>query len=696
MYTTHELEKHSVYPRRCGAAMMVEYTGEKLGNYRLMRLLGRGGFADVYLGEHIYLQTAAAIKVLRMQLTDEALEKFLVEARTVARLSHPNIVSVLEFGLERATPFLVMNYAPYGSLRQRHPRGSLLPAAAIVFYVEQVAAALQYAHDRRVIHCDIKPENMLLGQNEALMLSDFGIAVSLQNIQSAVTQGLPIASGVAGTMTYMAPEQLEGKPSFASDQYALGVVVYEWFCGTPPFSGSAVEVAAQHLRAAAQPLRERVSSLPPAIEQVVMRTLAKDPQERFVSTREFAGALEAACRSAPSLLHSSKIISLPSSPRVPGNTSLLLSSANFPADGHISYTVAAPLQDTPVAAEASALPARWTRQLQDARRMVSRRKVIVGLAGLTAAGLVTVLGTGRLWYPLFRPRVTAGPQKPKQEVIPNISATAEAVINAAATRPAVTSSGMNSLDFFVRGGDNTLWHRRYDGNWHGWEPLGVLAYDPAVVYWGSGRLDMFARETTDGYTAAALQHRWYDGSWHDWETLGGALTSDPAVTSSSPGQLDILARGIDNGIWYNHYDGSLHDWGALGGVSLSAPAVTSFSPGRIDVFVRGSDNALWYRWFAGQWSDWTPLGGSFVSDPAVTSWGPGRLDIFVIGSDNTLQHKWYDGNWNDWISLGGALTSSPAAVTWGINRLDVFARSTDNTLVHIGFDGAWSAWEVFR
>src|SRR3989440_315258 len=519
MYTTHELEKHSVYPRRCGAAMMVEYTGEKLGNYRLKRLLGRGGFADVYLGEHIYLQTAAAIKVLRMQLTDEALEKFLVEARTVARLSHPNIVSVLEFGLERATPFLVMNYAPYGSLRQRHPRGSLLPAAAIVFYVEQVAAALQYAHDRRVIHCDIKPENMLLGQNEALMLSDFGIAVSLQNIQSAVTQGLPIASGVAGT-------------------------------------------------------------------------------------------LEAACRSAPSLLHSPKIISLPSSPRVPGNTSLLLSSANFPADGHISYTVAAPLQDTPVAAEASALPARWTRQLQDARRMVSRRKVIVGLAGLTAAGLVTVLGTERLWYPLFRPRVTAGPQKPKQEAIPNISATAEAAINAAATRP--------------------------------------------------------------------------------------ALTSDPAVTSSSPGQLDILARGVDNGIWYNHYDGSLHDWGALGGVSLSAPAVTSFSPGRIDVFVRGSDNALWYRWFAGQWSDWTPLGGSFVSDPAVTSWGPGRLDIFVIGSDNTLQHKWYDGNWNDWISLGGALTSSPAAVTWGSNRLDVFARSADNTLVHIGFDGAWSAWEVFR
>ena len=103
--------------------------------------LGQGGFADVYLGEHIYLQTPAAIKVLQMRLTDEALGKFLAEARTIARFSHPNIVSVLEFGIENATPFLVMSYAPYGSLRERHPRGSLLQATMIVSYVEQIATA---------------------------------------------------------------------------------------------------------------------------------------------------------------------------------------------------------------------------------------------------------------------------------------------------------------------------------------------------------------------------------------------------------------------------------------------------------------------------------------------------------------------------------------------------------------------------
>jgi serine/threonine protein kinase len=673
--------------------MMVDYTGEKLGNYRLMKLLGRGGFADVYLGEHIYLQTVAAIKILRMQLTDEVLEKFLVEARTVARLSHPNIVSVLEFGIEDATPFLVMSYAPYGSLRQRHPRGSQLPAVAIVFYVEQVAAALQYAHDRKVIHCDIKPENMLLGQNEALMLSDFGIAISLQNIQSAATQGLPNTAGVVGTTTYMAPEQLHGKPSFASDQYALGVVIYEWFCGTPPFRGSAMEVATRHLQSTPPPMREKVAALAPTIEQVVLRALAKDPRERFASTRDFASALKSACLAAPTLFRSPKIISLPSLVHAPADTSLLLSSADFPADGHVSHTVAVPSIDTPVVHTSSVLPDRLTRQLQDVKHVVSRRSVVVGLVGLTAAGLVTALGTEKLWYRLLQPHAGARPQKPKLEptATPNIAATAEAAINTAATRPAVTSAGMNSLDCFVRGGDNALWHRRYDGNWHNWETLGGITADPAAAYWGSGRLDMFVKGT-----AGDLQHKWNDGNWHDWETLGGTLTSEPAVTSSSPEQLDILARGIDNGIWYNHYDGSLHDWGALGGVSLSAPAVTSSSPGRVDVFVRGGDNGLWYRWFAGEWGDWTPLGGSFVSDPAVTSWGSGRLDVFVIGSDTTLQHKWFDGStWNDWETLGGTLTSSPAAVSWGSSRIDVFARSTNNMVVHRWFDSGWNDWQVF-
>src|SRR5438132_5313016 len=140
---------------------MIEYVGQQLGNYQLVRLLGEGGFAEVYLGEHIHLGTQAAIKVSHTQLTSEDVEKFRSEARMIARLIHPHIVRVLDFGVEGKVPFLVLDYAPNGTLRQRHPKGTCLPLATIVSYVKQVAGAWQYAHDEKLIHRDINPENML-------------------------------------------------------------------------------------------------------------------------------------------------------------------------------------------------------------------------------------------------------------------------------------------------------------------------------------------------------------------------------------------------------------------------------------------------------------------------------------------------------------------------------------------------------
>ncbi len=136
--------------------------GQQLGNYHLVRLLGRGSFADVYLGEHIHLKTEAAIKVLDMRLTNDDMQDFLKEARTIARLKHPSIIRVLEFGVEDNTPFLVMDYAPNGTLRSHLPKGSRLLPEDIQPYIMQVASALQYAHDEKLIYRDIKPENMLL------------------------------------------------------------------------------------------------------------------------------------------------------------------------------------------------------------------------------------------------------------------------------------------------------------------------------------------------------------------------------------------------------------------------------------------------------------------------------------------------------------------------------------------------------
>src|SRR2546421_4762520 len=178
---------------------MVDYREQRLGNYQITRLLGEGSFAQVYLGEHIYLSTQAAIKVLNAQVASD-LDWFRAEARTIARLVHPNIVRVLEFGVEGNTPFLVLDYAPNGTLRQRHPKGTLLPLPTVVSYVKQMAEALQYAHDEKLIHRDVKPENMLLGRRNEGLLSDFGIALIAQTMRD---QGL---QNVAGTLPYMAPE----------------------------------------------------------------------------------------------------------------------------------------------------------------------------------------------------------------------------------------------------------------------------------------------------------------------------------------------------------------------------------------------------------------------------------------------------------------------------------------------------------
>ena len=267
---------------------MVDRVGQQLGNYHLIQLLGQGNFSDVYLGEHIHLNTQAALKVLHEQVASHDVEVFLTEARIIAHLRHPHIVQVLDFGVEGLTPFLVMDYAPGGNLRKLHPKGTQLPLDTLVSYVTQVAGALHYAHQEKLIHRDIKPENMLLGRSNEVLLSDFGIAIIVQTSRSQHPQD------AAGSLAYMAPEQIQAHPSPASDQYALGVVVYEWLSGDRPFHGSLTEIAIKHALTPPPSLCEKVPTIPPTVEHVVLKALAKDPKERFASVQAFAIALEEA------------------------------------------------------------------------------------------------------------------------------------------------------------------------------------------------------------------------------------------------------------------------------------------------------------------------------------------------------------------------------------------------------------------
>jgi len=267
--------------------------GQVFGNYRLLRFLGRGGFGEVYIAEHIYLNTHVAVKLLTLQGDQEIRDLIRAEAHTNARLEHPHIVRILDFGFEGDIPYLVMTYAPGGTLRTLHPRGTILFHHRIAFYVRQIAQALHYAHQQKIVHRDVKPENVLLGADHQLLLSDFGIAVAAHRTHSLNPQD------ILGTAAYMAPEQAEGKARPASDQYALGVMVYEWLCGSLPFTGkSTVELALKHQREQPLSLRQRKIIISASLEKVVMRALAKEPRERFETVFAFAEAFQALCEEA--------------------------------------------------------------------------------------------------------------------------------------------------------------------------------------------------------------------------------------------------------------------------------------------------------------------------------------------------------------------------------------------------------------
>ncbi len=282
-----------------GEALGDERVGQQFGNYRVVQLLGKGGFAKVYLGEHIYVEGhLVAIKVLRPELSRKYKVDFLQEAQRSLGLKHPHIVRFIDLGVKEDTPFLIMEYLVNGTMRTRHPKGSCVPIETVVSYVKQIANALQYIHEHNLVHRDVKPENILLGARGELLLSDFGIMAVAHSTGSLVEQGF------AGTVAYMAPEQIQKRPRRESDQYALGITVYEWLCGAHPFEkveapsyvDANLKMQYHHLHTPPPALHDQLSTIPSRIESVVLKALAKDPKDRWASIQAFATALEQASR----------------------------------------------------------------------------------------------------------------------------------------------------------------------------------------------------------------------------------------------------------------------------------------------------------------------------------------------------------------------------------------------------------------
>lgn len=261
----------------------------RLGNYLLKRKLGEGGMAQVYLARDVRLERDVAVKVLDRKLAERPgfRDRFMREARVAAALDHPNIVPLYDFGDENAL-FLVMPFLSGGSLQDLLPRTPLQPSE-VVTYGSQIADALDYAHQRKVVHRDVKPANMLIHADGRLLLADFGLA---KIVHQTNTPNLPRNRPDAGTPEYMAPEQVIGSSDARSDIYGLGVVLYLLLTGRLPFTGSSSrEVMHEHLRSDPTPPRRYNPNIPPAMETVVLRAMAKAPEDRYQRASELGAAL---------------------------------------------------------------------------------------------------------------------------------------------------------------------------------------------------------------------------------------------------------------------------------------------------------------------------------------------------------------------------------------------------------------------
>jgi eukaryotic-like serine/threonine-protein kinase len=266
------------------------------GRYRIIRKLGAGGMADVYLAEDQELGRSVAIKILndRHAADDSFIERFRREAKNAAGLSHPNIVSIYDRGEAEGTYYIAMEYLDGRSLKELIVGRGPAPIKIAIDYARQILAAVGFAHKHGIVHRDIKPHNVLVGPEGRLKVTDFGIA------RSGASQMTEVGS-IIGTAQYLSPEQARGAPvDQTSDLYSVGVVLYEMLTGQVPFTGDTpLEIAMKHLSEVPRPPSELRSEVPHDLDSIVLRALAKDPADRYQSAEEMDADLQRVLEGLP-------------------------------------------------------------------------------------------------------------------------------------------------------------------------------------------------------------------------------------------------------------------------------------------------------------------------------------------------------------------------------------------------------------
>ncbi|HET9979866.1 MAG TPA: protein kinase [Ktedonobacterales bacterium] len=601
---------------------MADLIGQSLGSYRIESRLGAGGMGDVYRAVHTRLNRAAAIKVLHAnQAADPTFQaRFLREARAAAALSHPNIVEVFDFGEQDGASYLVMELVPDGSLRtllRQRPQGQGWTLGLGIDLVRQAAEGLGYAHEHGMVHRDIKPDNLLLqrltpvraGEEDGvagqylLKISDFGLARLVDDASELTATGM-----VMGTPTYMSPEQCQGADlDGRSDLYSLGVVLYEVATGSPPFRVKSLsEAVFKHISAVPPRPREIQPDLPPALEDVIMRCLEKDPRNRVASGAELAKSLDGILGPAdmqtvvtphyasggrtptpsasggdmaPTVVDSraDKIASTP--------PARLAAAPSSPADPHDDATIRATVSAGPSAPSrkpeapawvSSGAPAGTPPQDSRIRTLMSQPRTLAIAGVALVAVLVVVLLVGL--RPLFASKGTTVTHQPTPTLAPSPTPADKVVFQDTMSKPS-SQWGQSGRSYFSNGGFEI------NGAWLVFSPANALSNGTVSVRLRQigGVSDQFyglviRAQNNESYYVFGLSEsqQWsFQRVAHGGHTMIVAPTTDAHIKRgpNASNTITVVMRGSHftfyvNGVQIGQADDSAYASGTTGIVNI--------------------------------------------------------------------------------------------------------------------------------